>query len=97
MFYFTMLNMTELIGLTSKNDSNVRKFLDMTKEIALPKPNLDMVDDGFTPSQDLVDTKIFKFHIREYVNRLTNMKNGPKTAYSLAWGKCSEATRIKLQ
>ena len=37
-----------------------------------------------------------RIKIRKYVNRLTIMKNGLKVAYSLGWGKCNNAARIKL-
>ena len=45
----------------------------------------------------MMDVNIFKYHIREYVNCLTTMRNGLKSDYYLAWGKYSEAVRNKLQ
>ena len=59
------------------------------KETTSPKPKPDTGDAGFTPSQDMMDTKIFEYQILEYVNRITTTKNGVKAAYSLAWGKYS--------
>ena len=46
----TMRDMADIIGFTDKNGSNVKRFLDGMKEIALPKPNPKMGGDGFTPS-----------------------------------------------
>ena len=60
------------------------------KEIALPKPKLEMGDDGVTPSQDLVDAKIFEYQICKYVNQFTIMSNRLKAAYYLRLGQCSK-------
>ena len=46
----TMRDMADIICFTYKNGSNVKRFLEGMKEIALPKPNPKMGGDGFTPS-----------------------------------------------
>ena len=56
-----------------------------------------MREDGVTPSRNLVDAKIFEYHIHECINRLTNMKNVLKAKYSLEWEKCSKSMKRKLQ
>ena len=92
-----LCKMTELIGCTCKNGSNVRRCLDRMKEVALPKTKLAMGDDRFTLSQNLVDVEISKYQTHDYVNRPTIMKNWLQAAYYLGWGKQRKSTRSKLQ
>ena len=65
-FSVVMRKMTEIIGRTYRNSSNLKRCMDGTKEIALPKTKPEIGDDGVTSLQDLVDAKIFKYQIREY-------------------------------
>ena len=52
--------MIELIFCTKKNDINVKRCMDGMKEMALTKLKPEIGDDGFTPSQDMTDMKIFE-------------------------------------
>ena len=88
-FFVTMTRLTEMIGNMYKISSNTKRKLARMKEVTFLKTKTEMGDNKITPSQDMVDTKIFEYQILEYVNRITTTKNGVKAAYSLAWGKYS--------
>ena len=62
-FSVMMCKTMELIGHTYKNIINVKTCLYVMKEISFRKPKPDMVEDGFTSSQDLVGAKIFEYQI----------------------------------
>ena len=66
-FSVMIRKMRELICRTYKNDIDMKRCMDGMKEIALPKQTSDMGDNGVTPSQDLVDAKIFEYQICEYL------------------------------
>ena len=54
----------ETIGCMYKSGSDVKRCLDRMTEITFLKPKPKMGDNEVTPSQDIVDTKIFTYQIR---------------------------------
>ena len=59
-FSVMIRKMRDLICRTYKNDIDMKRCMDGMKEMALPKLKLEIGDDGFTPSQDMTDMKIFE-------------------------------------